>query len=112
MPKEKSYTLYICRDCEVEFIVGKHSYKGKRCCPVCSDTLFVERIRNMRMERNFHFYRVWTHEEKEIVVSGKKLGLSLRQISESLDGRSKQAVQHILSRIRASGEFEKLNKNI
>jgi len=102
MPKKKKYTFWICKDCEVDFIVPG-ALKSKVNCPKCADRLFVEKKKDIWIERPFNYKRPWTQEEFEIIQSGLKLGRTHKQIAEELEGRTENAVRRQVQQLRKKG---------
>lgn len=67
--------------------------------------MFTEKIRDLWIERPFHYKRPWTSDEDESIRAGMSAGYTQRQIAESLDGRTKSAVQSRWSRIKKMEEL-------
>ncbi|OEH52947.1 hypothetical protein AQ616_18760 [Oceanobacillus sp. E9] len=97
MPKKKPYKSYICKDCEIDFIV---SAEVKRCCcPNCGDSIHVEVIRNIWLERPFNYKRPWTDEEDSMILAGKQLGRTYEQIGKEIN-RTGKAVNRRSQQLR------------
>lgn len=97
MPKKKQYMSYICKDCEIDFLVaGKHR---RICCPVCGDGLYVDRQRTIWMERDFNYKRPWTQEEDEWLLDSVRQGFSHMEIAKAMN-RTHNAVRHRKSQIK------------
>ena len=90
MPKLKKYTFYLCKDCEIDFIV-KDDYKRVN-CPLCADKIYVESLKSIWLERPFNYKTKWTKEEDSIILSGRRLGKTYKEIAKELDGRTPKAV--------------------
>lgn len=86
MPKNKEYNSYICKDCEIDFLVKKGKF-----CPKCGESLFVEHKTSIWIKRPFTQYRRWTKEEDDFVVTGIDQGYSRQEVADEL-GRTKTAV--------------------
>ncbi|MCD7034335.1 hypothetical protein LRR81_08815 [Metabacillus sp. GX 13764] len=98
MPKKKPYTFFWCRDCDQDFAV---STERKRIyCPLCGEHFYVEKVKDVWMERPFNYKRPWTPEEDEIVIVGRKQGYSYQEISDSLLARTPQSVRRRLQELK------------
>ncbi|WP_040985499.1 hypothetical protein [Oceanobacillus jeddahense] len=99
MPKKKPYTFYWCRDCDVDFITSKQVKKA--CCPSCADSIYVQSVRDIWLERPFNYKRPWTSEEDEILLICVGRGMTHVEIGETID-RTGKAVTRRLSQLRRS----------
>ncbi|MEM5012092.1 SANT/Myb-like DNA-binding domain-containing protein [Niallia taxi] len=99
MPKKKEYSHYLCKDCEFDFIVPA-ILKRKVNCPKCADSIYVEKLMDLWLERPINYKRPWTKEEDELITLGKEQGYTYEQMSKSLLGRSPQSVRRRLQNIR------------
>jgi DNA-binding NarL/FixJ family response regulator len=100
MPKKKLYKCYICKDCEIDFIMSQFSRGGKPYCPQCAENLFVEKVKEIWMERHHNYKRPWTEEEDEILLVSVDQGYSNHDISIALEGRTEGAVRHRIGQLR------------
>lgn len=98
MSRKKKYTAYRCRDCEIDFLV--YRLKGRIFCPCCGETIYVENVTHVWLERSVYYKRPYTPEEDEIILAGKQAGYTEHRIAESLPGRTQRSVQQRWSRIR------------
>jgi hypothetical protein len=89
MPKKKKYTFYYCRDCEMDFLTP---FQGKANCPKCADRLYVDKLKDIWIERPFNYKRPWSPEEDEMIITGMKQGYKQQEIADSLDGRTRKSV--------------------
>jgi predicted Zn-ribbon and HTH transcriptional regulator len=96
MPKKKKYTFWYCRDCEMDFLTPLET---KANCPKCADRLYVDKLKDIWIERPFNYKRPWSAEEDELILTGTKQGYTRKEISESLDGRTEKAVERRLLRL-------------
>ena len=101
MPKKKRYFNYLCKECEIDFVV---SFKGKANCPKCADNVYVEYKGNIWLERSFNYKRPWTDEEDSILIDGIKLGYKHREIAESID-RTTKAVTRRVSQLKKGRDW-------
>jgi DNA-directed RNA polymerase subunit RPC12/RpoP len=110
MPKQKQYFHYMCKDCEVDFLVGKSTKnQNYRHCPVCGEYFEVEKIRNVWIDRPFNYMRAWTNEEDSFIVFSIMEGFTHQQIADNLEGRTKKAVSDRVIRLRKSGVYYDLS---
>lgn len=104
----RTYMFYECRDCEENFFIEKRRQKMKKYnarihCPLCGENMFTEEIMEMNVVRPFQFKRKWTQEENEILELGLQSGYSVKEIEESLEGRTKFAIYKQMQRLRDEG---------
>lgn len=92
MPSYKRYVHYICRDCDIDFQVSEPSRKSTF-CPRCGENLFTEKYANVYLKRTIMSKRPWTAEEDELIETGIKAGYRIKQVAESMEGRSHDAVR-------------------
>jgi hypothetical protein len=92
MPKKKKYKYYLCKECEIDFVVAE-KLPGKPYCPQCAESMFVEKLKEVWMERPFNYKRPWSPEEDETVLVSLKQGFSYEEISEALIGRTGKSVK-------------------
>jgi DNA-directed RNA polymerase subunit RPC12/RpoP len=98
MPLKKKYAYYYCRDCEIDFLTP---FEGKRVnCPKCADSLFVDKSKDIWIDRPFNYKRPWTKEEDEIILTGAKQGYTKKEMLEALDGRTERAIKTRLLRLK------------
>lgn len=95
----KKYTVYLCKDCNNEFLTTRGRY-----CPECGDNIFVDRQRNYYMDRPIVYNRTWTEEEDEILIESIRRGHTYREVAEEL-GRTEKSVHMRLSRLREKQEI-------
>ena len=100
MPKKKLYKYYICKDCEIDFIMCHFTRKGTPFCPQCAENVYVEKIKGIWMERPFNYKRPWTQEEDETILVSVEQGYTHKEIADALNGRTKNAVNRRLQRLR------------
>jgi hypothetical protein len=100
MPKKKLYRYYICKDCEIDFAMTQFTRGGKPYCPQCAKNNFIEKAKDIWLERPFNYKRPWTSEEDEIILVSAKQGYSNAEISTALEGRTAKAVCNRLAQIR------------
>ena len=100
MPKKKLYKYYICKDCEIDFIMSRFIRKGTPFCPQCAENVYVEKVKQIWMERPFNYKRPWTEEEDETILVSVEHGYSNAEISTALEGRTEKAVCRRLSQLR------------
>jgi len=105
MKSKKPYGLFICKECEIDFLVQKKRSARWVNCPLCADHIYVEKINDLWFERQFNHLRPWTAEEDEIVVLGKQQGHTHREIAGLLHGRTKRAVDHRVYHLRKLGRI-------
>jgi len=105
MPKKKPYTFYWCRDCEVDFIVTREVRRPS--CPNCADSIHVEGVREIWIERPFNYKRRWTNDEDDFLTEGVSRGMTHAEIGKEVN-RTGKAVTRRLSQLRRSRNEENL----
>jgi DNA-binding NarL/FixJ family response regulator len=100
VPKKKPYRYYICKDCEIDFILSSGKRGGTPFCPQCAENLYVEKVKEIWMERPFNYKRPWTEDEDATILVSVNQGYSDREIATALEGRTAKAVSRRLSQIR------------
>lgn len=102
MPRKKKYGVWRCKECEIDFYVTAE-VKHKAYCPKCADSIYVEKVRTLWLERAFNYKRPWTQEEDDLILDGVKLGKTHKEISKELYGRTPKAVTRRLQQLRKKG---------
>ncbi|WP_096199496.1 SANT/Myb-like DNA-binding domain-containing protein [Bacillus sp. FJAT-45350] len=102
MPKKKKYWFHYCRECEIDFLVAA-KVQGMVSCPKCGDGFYTEKVRSIWLERPFSYRRPWTSEEDDLVLASVEQGYTHQEISDSLNGRTKNAVTRRLQQLRKQG---------
>lgn len=97
MPKKKKYVFYLCKDCEIDFLVAGNEKKFN--CPDCGDKIHVEVIKPIWLERPINYKRPWTKDEDSIILAGRRLGKSYKEIAKELDGRTPKAATNRMYQI-------------
>jgi DNA-binding NarL/FixJ family response regulator len=100
MPKKKPYRYYICKDCEIDFLLSGGKRGGRPFCPQCAENMFVEKVKEIWIERPFNYKRPWTPEEDETILVSAEQGYSNKEIATALEGRTEKAVCNRLAQIR------------
>lgn len=90
MPSKKKYTYYICKNCEIDFLVSLNR-KGKTYCPSCGESMYAESKTIIWIDRPLLYKKPWTEEEDGILIMGVECGYSWVEIGEALEGRTARA---------------------
>lgn len=107
-----AYVFYLCRDCDIDFLLAKRGAgKGNLFCPKCGENLFTEKVKDLWLERPFQYKRSWTTEEDEIILSGRSAGYSHKQIQAALTGRTYTAVMQRYRDLKKRGLAHGPNSN-
>jgi hypothetical protein len=101
---KKPYILCFCEDCRMDFLV-KQFKQPKLFCPKCGESIAVQRVKKLWIEREYGYKSLWTEEEDKQMVKLLVEGKSYPEIAESLKGRSVGAIRRRLGRLRESGQI-------
>lgn len=96
MPVKKKYIWHICKDCELEFLTP--DMKRKPSCPNCGDSIHVDELREIWMERGISYKRPWTKEDDDLLLLSIKEGYGRQDIADEL-GRTRKAVNRRYSEL-------------
>lgn len=99
LSKSRKYIYWICKDCDLDFIVSNH-FKKKANCPSCADNVYTEKIKSVYMDRPYNFLRHWTREELELLEDGLKSNRPYEEIANELN-RTVQAVRIKIYRLKS-----------
>ena len=97
----RKYAVFVCKECDIDFIVrDTHKKKTAFCCN-CGEKLFVELVRYNWMEKPSNHHRKWTKEEDEIIIEARKRKMYLQNIV--VDGRTKSSIERRWRRLKEMG---------
>lgn len=98
MPRKSPYALYVCYDCDFEFVIPR----GKRnpFCPDCGDNIGTKFERHLWLDSGFSRKRPWTEEEDRALIYGRERGTPFREIAAVLPGRTYKACANRHSQLK------------
>lgn len=99
MPKKKRYYIFLCKDCDIDFVI---SFKKSPYCPCCGDNLYIDFKCNIWLDRPFNYKRPWTDLEDSILVDGIAQRHKYKDIGVEID-RTTKAVTRRASQLRKRG---------
>lgn len=105
MSLKKPYVFHLCKECNIDFLVKK-GWVGKVNCPKCADSFFVEKIKDIWIERPNNYKRPYTDLEDQIILDGKNAGYLSAKIAEGLEGRTPKAINRRYQQLMKRGIYQ------
>lgn len=109
MATDRPYAVYICYDCNKDFLANFINTKIKLFCPLCGDNINTKYQKRLRMKKAVSFKVKWTDKEDKILMELKAKNVDNDKIAKRLKGRTEHGIKNRYKRLR---ERERNNGNI